>query len=305
MDSFERFCLFFRVIGVGGTSRQPRKIISFECTTLEFYLKLAIVFSDAVLLMNCIRTIYYFLDLMGAVNDLIKYTATVFTTSLILIEAHLKAHKLWQLNKLANEFQQEIMPLINHEDLLRSNRRFWWKYKIKFFAFTAFFVTTETVLVPLYMTNEVYKSSITLLIGNNLFIIICRYRHLQHVLYMELVRYELELIVKVLSNSQGLESGKRLHRLQNLYMKTVEMVELQNEYFGLSQGMNLVFNHLQLLGDAYWTYWRYIHGCCTPGSISEFCKYYKTIETVRILSRNRFRIYSHNVALNPSLSIFN
>lgn len=83
-------------------------------------------------------------------------------------------------------------------------------------------------------------------------------------MYMRLVYFQLELLAKVLSDAGRIVMTEmRLQHLQELYLMSEEMVKLQNDFFGLSQAMNLAFNNLQLLGDTYWTYWRFLNGGAT------------------------------------------
>lgn len=321
MAYLRRFSVLFRIIGLG-TSVQRSPMISSSrlrrrwqflliWCDLEFLLKLFVVLGDAAIFVAYTHCVYFYLDLIGAVNDLIKYVATVFATILILLESQRKGDKLWRLNDLAMEFQQKMLVFMRRKELARNNKKFWRSYTMKWLAFTIFFGISESLLLPIYLlyfNQTSYKLSLLLLVGNNLFITICRYRHLQHIMYMTLVHHQLELIVKVLRDSRVVMSGEKLQRLQELYGITEEMVRLQNDYFGLSQAMNLIFNHLQLLGDAYWTYWRVLNGCCTPGAISkELGRVVVEISSLQLIKFYDFRgchcNNSHNLASCVDLSI--
>lgn len=204
---------------------------------------------------------------MGSVNDTIKYAATVSATFLILFESYAKRNLLCELTAFSRRFQHDIKGFLKQKELDYCNRKFWRSYKIRFFSFSIFYVVSEVILIPIYWFNDYYRSSIFFLIGTDIFICICRYRHLQHILYMNLVRHQLKLIARVLRS--GTMTEAKLRSLQELFCISATMVKLQNNFFGISQSMNLIFNHLQLLGDAYWTYWRYLNGCCSPGTISK------------------------------------
>lgn len=261
MSSVNRLGVFFRIIGLGNTKRVDNKS-SRKCianSSLWFVVKLLVVFVDVVLLVKYRNCIYFYQDTMGAVNDLIKYGATVLSTVLILFESHVKADKLCHLTELATEFQREILSFVKPRELTQHNRRFWRNYKIQIVIYSSVYLIFEIVVFPLYMSSSTYKYSLGLLIGSNIFIVICRYRHWQHVFYMKLVHHEVELLVKVVSDGRAW-SAETLQQLKAIYGIPVEMVKLQNDYFGLSQAMNLIFAHLQLLGDAYWIYWRTLNG---------------------------------------------
>lgn len=276
-STLNRCCIIFRVIGLGTSSSPASKKSEkgnlifrfFNCVAFEFYLKLLFVVVDTLLLIRFSHKVYFFLDLMGAVNDIIKYLSTVFTTILILVESHRKGDTLWRINELATEFQQKMLFFMRPALLSGFNKRFWRKYTVQFASFTIFFLTSEVALFPVYLLHNSYKYSFILLVGNNVFITICRYRHLQHIFYMSLVHHQLELLIKVLRDRRFMMTSAKLQRLQELYEISEEMVTLQNDFFGLSQAMNLIFNHLQLLGDAYWNYWRYLNSSWSPGSLSE------------------------------------
>lgn len=260
MDSVEKWGSFFRIIGLGSmhNSRWRRVIFGIQnlCLIVNF-----------LLLLMFYRYIYLYQDAMGTINDVVKYSATLSATGLILIESLWKEHQLWQLSEVVHEFQQDIGCFVRRKHLEQWNLKFWKSFKIRFFIFTAFYLASELSLFPIYLSNSFYHSSTFFLMGTNLFIYICRYRHWQHVLFMDLAHFQLELLKKVLRG--GIASNAKLRRLQELFGNTAQMVKLQNSFFGVSQSMNLIFNHVQLLGDAYWTYWRYLNGCCTPGSFSK------------------------------------
>lgn len=267
-EIIEKWCVFFWILGLGATKKESPRDLCCDSRKTIFCVQILIILSLASLMVFFHRSLYFYLDAMGAVNDLIKYIATVLATLLILVESHLKGERLREINELATEFQQDMVLFIKRKDLRRFNKAFLKDYKIRFTLFTALYLISETVLVPIYVTNSFYRFSLLFHFGNNLFIGICRYRHMQHILYMNLVHYQLKLMVKVLRNGNGLTNAK-LRRLQELFGIVAKMVRLQNHFFGWSQTMNLVFNHLQLLGDAYWIYWRYLNGCCSPGFYSE------------------------------------
>lgn len=273
-DPLEKWCFLFRLMGLGMSKEEPEQLsrnpIFCRRYSWEFYFKLIVVFVDVFLLLKFSHIIYFYLDLIGAVNDLIKYSATVSATVVILFESYVKGGRLCQLNELAMSFQQDMLGFMKRKEVCTLYAKFWKGYKIKFLSFTIFFIVSELVLWPIYLNSDAYRQSFVLLIGNNVFITICRYRHMQHVLYMDLVHFQIKMLIKVLSDTRLPMTGHKLRRLHELYLASAEMVTLQNNYFGLSQAMNLIFNHLQLLGDAYWTYWRYLNGCCTPGSIRKF-----------------------------------
>lgn len=266
MDSLQKFCIVFRTMGLGYLTGEDRAFANYKAT-ITFILQMALLIANMLLLIMFHRFVYYYHDAMGAVNDLIKYLATISATILIIVESYLKRPKLAQIKELAATFQQEMVVFLQRKELRKSNRQFWWRYKIKFFSFTVAFVLSEVVLVPIYLLNDDYRNSIAYFLSNNIMICICRYRHLQHILYMDLVDYELKLLLKILR--KGTISAMKLRRLQELYGIAVKMIKLQNDFFGLSQSMNIVFNHLQLLGDAYWIYWRNLNGCCSIGFMSE------------------------------------
>lgn len=273
MANLRRLCVLFRVLGLGtSVQKEPApnpSAIRLFCNRIdaEFILKLGVVLGDFTFLLIYGHCIYSYMDLIGAVNDLLKYVATVSATILILVESQRKGDKLWHLNDLAMNFQQKMLIFMRRKELATNNRKFWRSYGIKFISFSIFFMASDALMLPIYLRRAKY--SLLLLIGTNIFITICRYRHLQHIMYMTLVHYQLELLVKVLSDGRVVMTGPKLQRLHELYMIAEEMVRLQNEYFGLSQAMNLIFNHLQLLGDAYWTYWRILNGAPSYGSISK------------------------------------
>lgn len=274
MANLRRLCVLFRVLGLGTSSVQKvptpnSSVLRLFCNRIdaEFILKLCVVLGDFTLLLIYGHCIYSYMDLIGAVNDLLKYVATVSATILILVESQGKGDKLWRLNDLAMEFQQKMLIFMRRKELATNNRKFWRGYGIKLMSFSIFFVASDALLLPIYLRRAEY--SLLLLIGTNIFVTICRYRHLQHIMYMTLVHYQLELLVKVLRDGRVVMTGPKLQRLQELYAIAEEMVRLQNDYFGLSQAMNLVFNHLQLLGDAYWTYWRILNSVPAEGSISK------------------------------------
>lgn len=267
-ETMEKWCIFFWILGLGATEKCSR-VIPMGCfAKLIFYVQILVIMSLSILMVLFYRYLYFYLDAMGAVNDIIKYAATVMATISILVESHLKEEQLREINELATEFQQDMLLFIKRKDLRRYNKAFWKDYKTRFTYLTALYLISELVLVPIYVKNTYYRLSLIFLMCNNIFIGICRYRHLQHILYMNLVHYQLKLMVKVLRNGHGLTNVK-LRRLQELFGMGANMVRLQNNFFGWSQTMNLVFNHLQLLGDAYWIYWRFLNGCCNPGFYSE------------------------------------
>lgn len=269
IKSLNRWFVFFRVLGLGVTQEPLQKErFLFNKTNLFFVLRLSIVIGDALLLYKFHRHIYFYQDAMGAINDLIKYTATVLATINILWASHLKGDQLQELTELTMRFQEEILFLMSAQDLVKHNKKFWCWFRIRIVSFTVLFAISECAVLPFYWTNHVYKSSFFFLIGNFIFILICRYRHWQHMLFMNLVHHQLELLVKVLSEGRAW-SAVELQRLKELYEIPVDMVGLQNEYFGSSQAINLIFNHMQLLGDAYWMYWRYLNGGYSPGSFSK------------------------------------
>lgn len=269
IKSINRWFVFFRVLGLGVTNEPLRKErFFFNKNNLFFVLRLSIVVGDACLLYKFHRHIYFYQDAMGAINDLIKYTATVLATINILCASHLNGNQLQELTQLAIKFQEEILSLMSAQDLVKHNKKFWRGFRIRIVSFSLLFAIFEFAVLPFYWTNHVYKSSFFFLIGNFIFILICRYRHWQHMLFMNLVHHQLELLVKVLSDGRAW-SAVKLQQLKELYEIPVEMVGLQNEYFGSSQAINLIFNHMQLLGDAYWMYWRYLNGGYSPGSFSK------------------------------------
>lgn len=265
MDSIQKVCLVYQSMGLGFVTRDssPRKI---RLATTWFLLQMAIIVTNVALMLKFHRLIYYYHDAMGAFNDLIKYIATVCATILIIVESYRKRHKLAQIEELAGAFQQEMVVFLRRKELVKSNRKFWHNYKIKFFAFTIYYVLSEAILIPVYLLSRNYSKSIAYVFSNNVMIGICRYRHLQHVLYMDLVDYELRLLVHILRS--GKVSEQKLGRLQELYGNTGQKVKLLNNFFS-SQSMNIIFNHLQLLGDFYWIYWRHLNGCCSVGFYSK------------------------------------
>lgn len=281
----EKFNLFFRILGLGtncgNNERTETRFFSCAPNNREFLFRFLFVLTISIVLLKFSSSIYLYLDIMGAVNDVIKYSATMLATAIILLDSHTKGHSYCQLNELATQFHTNLQGFMKRRRLADCHHRFWQRYKLKFWSFSVFYILSELSLVPIYMQNPHHLNSLHLVMGNNLFIAICRYRHLQHILFMDLVHYLLQLTRKVLKEHRHTMTQRKLKQIQEILDLCVDMVRLQNKFFSLSQAMNLCFNHLQLLGDIYWFYFRYLNGGWTPGSFSKWRPCLNVFDLVR------------------------
>lgn len=261
-ESNRKCRIFFQLLGLGVADASPRSLhwnvhisnlyIVFICMHLVFVVKYHV-------------HIFHFLDWMGWFNDWMKYVATVLSTFVIIIESAVKRDRQMQLLEVAEACEQDMVIFFRRHELRDINRQFCGRFQRRFKFFTIWYVVSELCLVPMVFVPA-YRKSAYYYLCTGIMVWICRYRHFQHILYMDKTDYLMRLVIEALKRCK---TPLQVTRIQQLFRVPVQMVDLQNDFFGLSQSLNFIFNNLQLLGDTYWIYWRLLNGCCTPGFYSK------------------------------------
>lgn len=207
--------------------------------------------------------------MMGLVNDWMKYVATITATLMILSESYLKRNTLSNLYNLVGDFEQKMLELIPRKTLIKSSREFYKRFSIKFGLFSFFYFLAEAYILPLLFMKD-YSRTTLYFFCNSGIIMLCRYRHLQQIFFIDLLKHLMELLIVELKKGAKKDiRRKRIKHIQEMFRIPSDINKLQGQFFGLSQSTNFIFNYLQLLGDSYWIYWRYLNGRCNLGFYSK------------------------------------
>lgn len=204
---------------------------------------------NAITVIHFNSSIFYSRELLGMVNDAIKYCCSVLAYGSIVIESYFKRHALRKFWCLFNDIDTHYK---RQADL--SYRR----YFIVFIAFFLMTIALEVNLLQRIVYNQQSFQFWCLFLG---LLIMGRTRMLQYVLFVEIIRQQVAVLktqlesVGKLHRDEGL-CVKRLRWTQNYYRLIYEMSEAMNEFFGWSQFTVILQSFTILVVDFNWTYWR-------------------------------------------------
>lgn len=205
---------------------------------------------------------YYYSEIMnqfgslGKVNAGAKGAAIILTHLAVVYEAlftRQEQRQLWAKLLVVDECLANLGA-----NATVARMRFFRDYSIKFGSYLTFALISELVIFFAVQDNSEWSLYWYATIAS---LMVIRMKHLQHVLYVDLltsrfhvIKLELERIAvtsRKIMDDQLLEQVKGL---QIAYATLYEMSDLLETVCNISQLTNLTQNFIQLSGDLYWMY---------------------------------------------------
>jgi 7tm Chemosensory receptor len=209
------------------------------------------------------ESVLYSLDVIGHINDVLKYCSTVATSLMVMLETVVKRSqhvKFWQL--VARVHQHGQFGAIEQE----LNK----KYAVKFWVCFSIFVGVEIrVSTGTLAINDAQWFQMWAV--NLLPLMVCHLMCLLHIYYIDLLttyfrflQQQLEDSVKFSEYSMYVKLdrsviARRLEALKDVYGLLFEASECVNTIFAWSQALNFTQIFLQSTCDLHWFYKEFEH----------------------------------------------
>lgn len=243
---------YFKYWGLG--FELPSKYLKSRTAIVIATFHIVGLFANVLLILKFYNEIFFSRDLLGILNDIIKYFSTVLAYALTIGESYLKRRSLqrfWTLIFIHNR-QHQLQNIYTF-------RRF-------FIKFTIFFLLTiliEANLIPLIIHD---KNSFNFWSMYLPLLLMGRTRVFQYIFFVEILRQQIDAIKLELIHLEKLCSTlsigrtalilKKLYIVRNQYALVYDLSEQLNDFFGWSQVAIILHNFMLLVVDFNWTYWR-------------------------------------------------
>jgi 7tm Chemosensory receptor len=231
-----------------------------------------IVWRCFLILISCLLAFYTYLeresvlyskDVIGHVNDILKYTSTVLGSLVIMSETFVKRSrhvKIWKLLERIHQFG-------NFSDIESYFKK---KFAIKFWVCFSIFVGVEIrVSTGTLAINDAQWFQMWAV--NFLPLMVCRLMCLLHIYYIDLLatyfrhlQQELEDMVKFSEYSLYVKLDRsvitrRLEAMKDVYGLLFQASDQVNDIFAWSQASNFTQIFLQSTCDLHWFYKAFAH----------------------------------------------
>lgn len=216
--------------------------------TIEYFLFVVQIIFMCIFTVNGILyvlAIANFLDTLGILNFAFFYVALLISHWIILIESHLKKFaqdRFWQihghLNDVSNDFGQRNSM----------KRKYLFKYALHICMF----------IVMLFLSSRDKHTTASAVMTYYVLLFVCNNRLYYFLLYLELIKFELEQIKNALVKNQRTDCHDEYLRLlklvQNDYQRVYELTSCMNMFFGWSQFTTIIISFYTLV-----TYFNFIY----------------------------------------------
>lgn len=243
---------FFKFWGLG--FELPAKHLKPYTPIVIAALHIIILFLNIIVVTRFYNQIFYSRDLLGTLNDIIKYFSTALAYALTIGESYLKRRSLqrfWAIIFFHNQ-QYQLKNIHNF-------RRFF----IKLTTFCLLTILIEANLLPLIIHD---KNSFNFWLLYLMLLLMGRTRVFQYIFFVEILRQQINSIKLELINIEKVSAAlgigrsalvlKKLFIVRNQYAVVYELSGQLNDFFGWSLVAIILHSFSQLVVDFNWTYWR-------------------------------------------------
>lgn len=256
-----KFFQFCGICPIDVIYKRPRRMFRF-LTTLDICLPLWSLAMLAPLIAYVVVIAYYNSEIMDNFGSLGKVNAGAKGAAIIL--THLAV--VYEALLTRGEQRMLLVKLLAVDECLASiganatgaRKRYFWNYSIKFGSYLTFALVSELIIFFNVRNNSEWS---TYWYATIVSLMVIRMKHLQHVLYVDiltsrfhLIKFELERIATTSRKIMDYQLLEQLKGLQSAYATLYEMCDLLEVICNISQLANLTQNFIQLSGDLYWMY---------------------------------------------------
>lgn len=227
--------LFYEVCGFHHSGNEDRKKMKY------FLLIIQIIFMCIFTVNGILYMFADFLDTLGILNFAFFYFALLATYWIIIIESHLQKsvqELFWQMHGQLTDFgQRNVMK-----------RNYLFKYVLHIFMF----------ITMLFVSSRDRNTTAIAVMTYYVLLFMCNNRLYYFLLYLKLIKFELEKIENTLVKNRQIDCHKKYLRIlrncRNHYHCIHEMISCMNMFFGWSQFATILISFYTLV-----TYFNFIY----------------------------------------------